>query len=187
MKNWINKIIPKSKNEEIISDIKEKLYDVTNTASADISIGLENMIAKDSLRSGILVTVAVDLIDHTITESCKSFLNTVEGLQNKWNITYSNTMLDNISDLIKMDYQGLIDSVICNDYEKIPPSSSSELQINVLRQNIKNKVNSKIQEIKLHNKIKKDKPELRESKRATAIAVLTLIITGLGIYISMKK
>lgn len=187
MMDWIKNIIPKSRNEKIISDIKKKLYEVTNIASADISIGLTNMIAKGSLQSGILVTVVEDLIDRIIIESCKSFLNTVEDLQNKLNITYSNTMLDNISDLIKTSYQGLIDSVICNDYKKIPPSSSSELKISVLRQNIKNEVNNKIQEIKLHNKIKKDEPSVRVAKITNGIAVLAVIIAGVSLYFSLIK
>ena len=143
-----------------------------------------------TLSSGIYVTKAVDLIMFTITESCKNLLNNLEDLQNKWNITYTNKSLDLFSDLIKTRYQGLIDSVISNNREKIfrkdqPQSSSAVLHLNLLGQGINGMVDSKIQEIRLHNKIRKDDPGVRVSKKTNVIAVLTLIITFLTLIATM--
>jgi len=135
--------MPKSKNEKTISYIETQLREACNKASVDISIGLRNKIAefasKGSLRSGAFVTVSINLIDNTITESYKNFLNTTEALQSNWNVTFSDKILDSISELITKRYQGLTDSVIHNNYQKIisvsnHSSSSSDLHLNTVRQ-----------------------------------------------------
>lgn len=188
-------IMPKSKNEKTISYIETQLREACNKASVDISIGLRNKIAefasKGSLRSGAFVTVSINLIDNTITESYKNFLNTTEALQSNWNVTFSDKILDSISELITKRYQGLTDSVIHNNYQKIisvsnHSSSSSDLHLNTVRQNIKGKVDCRIQEIKINNKVKRDEPGVREAKRANGIAVLALIVSVIGLYFSLQ-
>ena len=189
-------IIPKSKNEKTISYIETQLREACNKASVDISIGLRNktkeFASKGSLRSGgAFFTVSINLIDNIITESYKNFLNTIEDLQSNWNVTFSDKILDCISELITKRYQGLTDSVIHNNYQKIitvsnHSSSSSDLHLNTVRQNIKGKVDGKIQQIKIDNKVKRDEPGVKEAKRANGIAVLALIVSVISLYFSIK-
>jgi hypothetical protein len=187
--------MPKSNEKTTISYIESKVYVATNKASSEIHIKLRHLCAesamKGTLQSGIYVQSAVNLVFLTITESCKNFLNIIEDLQNKRNITYSKKSLNIFSDLIKTRYQGLVESAIRNNLEKIfvtakSSSSSSDLQLNLLRQSINGMVDSKIQEIRLHNKIGKKDPGVRESKRTNVIAVLTLIATMATLYFSLK-
>jgi len=188
-------LIPKSKNSKTISYIEMNLLEACNKASVDISIGLRNMTeefaSKGTLKSGIFVTASITLIDNTITESYKNFLNTIEALQNNWNVTFTDKTLDKISELITNRYQGLTDSVIQNSYKNIisvsnPPSRSSDLHLNTVRQNIKGRVDSKIQEIKISNKVKKDDPRVREAIKANRISVLALIVSAVSLYFSLK-
>lgn len=84
-----------------------------------------------------------------------------------------------------------MDSVIHNNYDKIisvsnHSSRSSDLHLNLVRQNIKGKVDEKIQEIKVTNKVKKDDPGVREAKRANVIAVLAFIVSVVSLYISLR-
>lgn len=192
----VKNIIPKSKNEKTISYIEMKLQEACNKVSVDISIGLriktEEFASKGSLRSGQFVTASINLIDSTITESYKNFLNTIEVLQNTWNVTFSDKTLDSISELITKKYQGLTDSVIHNNFQKIisvssHSSSSSDLHINTVRQNIKGKVDNKIQEIKLHNNVGKADPRVREARISNYISVLAIIIAGISLYFSLRK
>lgn len=199
----VEKIVQKFDDSKIMTYIEKKVRDATNSASAEISIKSKNMVEehahRGTLQSGVFSTSIASLIDTIITESCKSILKTVEDLQYKWHITYSQKIIGSISELIKTSYQGLIDSAIRNDYEKVTlamkhESRSVELQFNTLRQKINGMVDGKMQEIQLDNKVKKDEPGVRETRKSNIIAILTLIVSvmtfilsWLSLYLNLKK
>lgn len=193
--NRAKTIIPESENQQILDHIKGELYTATNKASNDIIFGLKDKTETstgNTLHSGSFVRWFLDFMAQTIIESCHNLLNNIEALQTSWNRTFSNKMLDTIAELTKKYYQGLLDSVGNKSLQGVisvanPPSGSTDSQVNILRQNINGMVDSKIKEIKVTNKVAKDAPSVRVSKRANIIATIAIIISGVSLYFSLRK
>lgn len=183
----------------ILALIKQQLKDTESDLSYKLYQNQLNLSEKASKKglshSGLKIKDYLTNLDEEIDVKLNVTFNYITKLQQEMNIKYNKDVLKSIEEECKNFYKNVYQIAYNNIEECAINLSGENTGKNIANSNLRdnkindifNKIDKELKEITLKNKIRKDEPSLKISKKALLNSRIALVVSILAVSVSIYR